>query len=370
MSTILNSLLVPTAPSLPIAPKDYEPRYHDQVNNVLRLYFNQLGGNDVTTLLGPLGAQHLNAPLLSAYDTSNQYDGSTSIPYAVRFNSTAIGQGISVNSRTFNGTCEIALTVMTCTEALAGRLYPSMLLYGLGVTSGTYVYLQLSSTATPITGTQNYVSGGAVGTNTFVVSGGSGNIAVRQFVSGTGVPANTRVNSLTYDAELNRTTVVLSANFTVQAAGSYVFRPWGYEGTYSVSPSQTVSSRIISGALPSLLVPAQPGIYNVQFSLQFSNTDNNIVHEVDVWLRVNDVDIPNSNSRFSIPGKHSGLNGQLIASLNVFTELRAGDELELVWHTDNSTVYIETIPAQTNPIRPQTPSAIVTLTFVSTLTTA
>ena len=31
-----------SAPSLPIAPSEYDPRYQDQLNNVLRLYFSQL----------------------------------------------------------------------------------------------------------------------------------------------------------------------------------------------------------------------------------------------------------------------------------------------------------------------------------------
>lgn len=31
-----------TAPNLPIAPVEYDQRYQDQLNNVLRLYFSQL----------------------------------------------------------------------------------------------------------------------------------------------------------------------------------------------------------------------------------------------------------------------------------------------------------------------------------------
>jgi hypothetical protein len=31
-----------SAPNLPIAPSEYDPRYQDQLNNVLRLYFSQL----------------------------------------------------------------------------------------------------------------------------------------------------------------------------------------------------------------------------------------------------------------------------------------------------------------------------------------
>lgn len=369
MTKIVNSLLVPTAPNLPAAPKEYEARYQDQFANVLRLYFNQLGGTALASLLGPLGGQHLNIPFGSFYDTTDQHDGSTTIPYAVRLNTTAIGDGVSIGSRDFVGTGSISLTVLTITSVFSGRMYPANLLSGTGVTAGTYSYLQLSSTATPIAGTQTFVSGGASGTNTFIVSGGSGAVEVRQFVSGTGVPANTRVVTASYDIGTGYTTVTLSNNFTVQASGNYVFRPWGYEGTYSVSPSQTVASTQISATLPSLITSTYPGIYNVQFSFQFTNTDTQI-HDIDIWLKKNDVDIPDSNSQFSVPNKHGGVNGHLIAALNFPVDMQTDDALEIVWHTSSSDVFMETIEPQTAPIRPRTPSAIVTVSFVSTLATA
>lgn len=354
------------APNLPIGPVEYDHRYQDQFSNALRLYFEEID-NYTSVLMANFGGRFINFPYLSAYDTSNQYDGSTTIPYAVRMSNTAISNGISVNSRDFVGIGSIATTTMTISSVTSGRLFPSMLLSGVGVTSGTYVFLQLSSTATPIAGTQTFVSGGAPGEFTFVVSGGNDLIEPRQFVSGTGIPANTRVTAVSYNSGTGNTTVTLSAAFTLQASGDYVFRPWGYEGTYSVSPSQTASSTTITGYLDSLIAFEYAGVYNIQFSLQFSNTDNNIIHEVDVWFRKNDEDIPNSNSRFSIPGKHSGLNGQLIAALNFVTDVAVGDVIEIIWHTDNSNVFIETIPAATAPIRPQTPSAIVTVSFVSEL---
>jgi hypothetical protein len=37
-----NELSQVVAPSLPLAPNDYDQRYIDQLNNILRLYFNQL----------------------------------------------------------------------------------------------------------------------------------------------------------------------------------------------------------------------------------------------------------------------------------------------------------------------------------------
>ena len=44
-------------PSLPLAPNEYERRYQDQLNNILRLYFNQLNNP------GDMGGATLNLNL-------------------------------------------------------------------------------------------------------------------------------------------------------------------------------------------------------------------------------------------------------------------------------------------------------------------
>jgi hypothetical protein len=46
-----------TPPSLPLAPAEYERRYQDQLNNILRLYFNQLNNP------GDMGGATLNLNL-------------------------------------------------------------------------------------------------------------------------------------------------------------------------------------------------------------------------------------------------------------------------------------------------------------------
>jgi hypothetical protein len=46
-----------TPPSLPLAPAEYESRYFSQLNNVLRLYFNQLSNP------GDMGGTTLNLNL-------------------------------------------------------------------------------------------------------------------------------------------------------------------------------------------------------------------------------------------------------------------------------------------------------------------
>jgi len=103
-----------------------------------------------------------------------------------------------------------------------------------------------------------------------------------------------------------------------------------------------------------------PGTYNVQFSLQFTNPDT-AEYEVDIWFRINGADVDYSNSRFTVPKKHGGGDGHLIAALNFIAEMEANDYVQIIWSTPNVSVIIETIAASTSPVRPITPSAIVTL---------
>jgi hypothetical protein len=48
----------PIAPNLPLAPLDYERQYQDQLNNVLRLYFNR-----IDTTFNQLSASDITPPL-------------------------------------------------------------------------------------------------------------------------------------------------------------------------------------------------------------------------------------------------------------------------------------------------------------------
>ncbi len=66
------------------------------------------------------------------------------------------------------------------------------------------------------------------------------------------------------------------------------------------------------------------GIYNLQFSAQLVNTDSQI-HDIDIWFRKNGTNIAGSNSRYSVPNSHGGVDGHMIAALNFFIELNAND---------------------------------------------
>lgn len=118
----------------------------------------------------------------------------------------------------------------------------------------------------------------------------------------------------------------------------------------------------------------QAGIYKIDYSLQYANTAN-AVHDVDVWLRVNGVDVPGSTSKISLPARKSaGVPSYVLMYSTVMFTLQANDIIELYWATDkayNPTgpvdgVYMEYQAAQTSPYaHPSIPSAIGAITFVS-----
>lgn len=133
---------------------------------------------------------------------------------------------------------------------------------------------------------------------------------------------------------------------------------------YPVTFDTTDFSHGISVVSNSRITAKSYGIYNAQFSLQIVNTDSQI-HDIDIWFRKNGTNIPNSNSQFSVPNSHGGIDGHLIAALNFWVELNANDYFELMWSVTNTAVSIQQIPAQTSPTRPATPSAILTVNFAS-----
>jgi hypothetical protein len=135
---------------------------------------------------------------------------------------------------------------------------------------------------------------------------------------------------------------------------------------YAVTFDVTDASDSVYLSGNSKMTVTYPGIYNLQFSIQFANTSVQI-HDVDVWAAVNGVNLDNSNSRFSVPNSHGGTDGHLIAALNLFLTMQTGDYVELYWHTDDTNVFIEQINAASSPTRPATPSVIATMSFVSSI---
>ncbi len=108
------------------------------------------------------------------------------------------------------------------------------------------------------------------------------------------------------------------------------------------------------------------GIYNLQFSLQllnYSNAEDNVT----VWLKKNGTDVPLTASVEQVNSKHGSNPGATIMALNIFQQLSAGQYMELYWTSDTGNTVLATSPPGTAPVHPASPSAIVTVSFVSAL---
>ena len=176
----------------------------------------------------------------------------------------------------------------------------------------------------------------------------------------------------------SRVTNALAALFGPRG-GKYINAPYGafQDSTDQVAANTTTAYAVtfnttdfnngVTLSNSSRLNVSQSGIYNVQFSIQFTNTTN-ASQDVDVWFRKNGTNADKSNSRFGFaPRKGVGDPFHTIAAINYFVSLNANDYVEIMWRPTDVGVSIEQYPAGTSPTRPAVPSAIVTLSFVSNL---
>ena len=120
----------------------------------------------------------------------------------------------------------------------------------------------------------------------------------------------------------------------------------------------------------SQITVSDEGIYLFNFSIQVKNTTNDR-QDIDIWFRKNGTNIAASNSRFSIAArKSSGDPSHLVATTPFMFDLAANDYIEIMWRVTDIGVSIEHFPAVTavpgvTPAIPATPSAIVTVQFIS-----
>ena len=125
-------------------------------------------------------------------------------------------------------------------------------------------------------------------------------------------------------------------------------------------------SNAVSVVSNSRITVTTAGIYDLQWSGQFENTDTQL-HDASVWIRLNGTDVVGSNSLISVPNKHGGVDGHTVAAWNYVVELQANQYVELWWSTDDVQVSLQAYAAGTGPTRPTTASVIATLSFVSAL---
>jgi hypothetical protein len=136
---------------------------------------------------------------------------------------------------------------------------------------------------------------------------------------------------------------------------------------YAVTFNTTDFSNGVTVASGSRITVADAGIWNLQFSIQFTNTTN-ASQDVDVWFRRMAQTLTTQQQIWLCTQKGAGDPYHIIAAMNFFVSLNATDYVEIMWKTTDTGVSIEHYAAGTSPTRPATPSAIVTMSFVSNIT--
>jgi len=111
------------------------------------------------------------------------------------------------------------------------------------------------------------------------------------------------------------------------------------------------------------------GQYLVTFTLQVSNQDN-AEHLFEVWAAYNGTNFPLSNTRFDVPARKSASQWGHVAPAitGIFTVINPDTEyLTIKWWSDSALVFLEHYAGGTSPTRPEIPSVILTVNFVSRL---
>jgi hypothetical protein len=151
----------------------------------------------------------------------------------------------------------------------------------------------------------------------------------------------------------------------------------GYYGAFEDTLSQSITSTTtayplnfrvtdlsngVSVVNNNRILFANTGIYNLQYSAQFTNSSTSSEVGISVWIRKNGVDVAGSTGYIQLPKKGSGLNGETLPSWNFVLSLVAGDSIVWYWRADNTSASITTFAAGTSPTRPSTASTVLTVT--------
>lgn len=82
---------------------------------------------------------------------------------------------------------------------------------------------------------------------------------------------------------------------------------------------------------------------------------------LDLWWELNGVPIARSNTRITLQTN----NMNIVETIPFIIDLYPSDNLRIMWHADSATCSLLYIANQTNPVRPETPSTILTITKIS-----
>ena len=214
--------------------------------------------------------------------------------------------------------------------------------------------------------TAGLISGGPITTSGTITTAMSTGKLVGRYTAGSGIMEEITIGSgltLTGAGVLNNTATPT---------------PTGYYGAFQDDTTQTAVSAntaypvkfnttdLSNGVTvvndgsgnPTRVTLANTGIYNVQFSLQLEKTGGSGNFIVDIWLRKNGVDIPDTAGKVVLTGSANA--SPIVAAWNYLLDLSGGDYVQLMWSTTNNNAII----IAEGPVAPHpgVPSSILTVT--------
>jgi hypothetical protein len=217
-------------------------------------------------------------------------------------------------------------------------------------------------------GTAGLISGGPITTSGTITTSMNTSKLVGRYTAGSGIMEEISVGSgltLTGAGVLNNTATPTPTGYygawqdnnTQTAVASNI----GYAMIFSTVDLSNGVTVVTNGTNLTRITFANTGIYNLQFSSQFQNT-NNALEDVSIWLRKNGADVAGSSGFISVPQrKNPSEYGHVVVSWNYLLSVVAGEYYELVWSTTNhTTVTMQYYAAGSPP--PSTASVILTVT--------
>jgi hypothetical protein len=154
------------------------------------------------------------------------------------------------------------------------------------------------------------------------------------------------------------------SDFTVSTFASFFSTQTQSATTINTPKAMTLNntdipSSSISVASNSRITVNTTGIYNLQFSAQVDRVSGSGLDVIDIWYRVQGVDVPNSNTKITIAGNVN--ESKVVASWNFYISLTANQYVELMYSVTDLAVQIVAETANLLVPFPATPSLIVTM---------
>jgi len=116
-----------------------------------------------------------------------------------------------------------------------------------------------------------------------------------------------------------------------------------------------------------------PGLYNLQLSVQIYNLDN-ASQDIYIWLKQGNgatiADIVGSTGVVGLPARKSASDpAHNIVAWNYFINMAKDDFIQIYWSTTHASMSIHAYAASGSPTKPSTASVVATLSFVSAVYT-